>query len=51
VEGPPFSVSNEEVRRHYASTYALTLVAGTEVQGGLKGKAPAKENVWLLKRP
>lgn len=51
VEGPPFSVSNEEVRRHYASTYTLTLVAGTEVQGGLKGKAPAKENVWLLKRP
>lgn len=51
MEGPPFSVSNEEVRRHYASTYALTLVAGTEVQGGLKGKAPAKENVWLLKRP
>jgi thiopurine S-methyltransferase len=51
IEGPPFSVSNEEVRRHYASTYALTLVAGTEVQGGLKGKAPAKENVWLLKQP
>lgn len=51
MEGPPFSVSNEEVRRHYASTYALTLVAGAEVPGGLKGKAPAKENVWLLKRP
>ena len=51
MEGPPFSVSNEEVRRHYASTYTLTLLAGTEVQGGLKGKAPAKENVWLLKRP
>jgi len=51
VAGPPFSVSNEEVRRHYASTYALTLLAGTEVPGGLKGKASAKENVWLLKRP
>jgi thiopurine S-methyltransferase len=51
MEGPPFSVSNEEVRRHYASTHALTPVAGTEVPGGLKGKAPAKENVWLLKRP
>ncbi|OQW61220.1 MAG: thiopurine S-methyltransferase [Nitrospira sp. ST-bin4] len=51
MEGPPFSVSNEEVRRLYASEYALTLVASTEVQGGLKGKAPAKENVWLLKRP
>ncbi|MBH0176695.1 MAG: thiopurine S-methyltransferase [Nitrospira sp.] len=50
-EGPPFSVSNEEVRRHYASTYSLTLVANTEVSGGLKGKVPAKEHVWVLKRP
>jgi thiopurine S-methyltransferase len=50
-EGPPFSVSNEEVRRHYASTYTQTLVACTEVSGGLKGKVPAKENVWVLKRP
>lgn len=50
MEGPPFSVSNEEVHRHYATTYALTLVASTEVSGGLKGKTPAKENVWLLKR-
>lgn len=50
MEGPPFSVSKEEVHRHYATTYALTLVASTEVSGGLKGKTPAKENVWLLKR-
>ena len=50
-EGPPFSVSNEEVRRHYAATYSLTLVASTEVPGGLKGTVPAKENVWVLKRP
>ncbi|MGE3977676.1 MAG: thiopurine S-methyltransferase, partial [Nitrospira sp.] len=50
MEGPPFSVSNEEVHRQYASTYDLTLLASTEVSGGLKGKGPAKENVWLLKR-
>ncbi|BFU91633.1 MAG: Thiopurine S-methyltransferase [Nitrospira sp.] len=50
MEGPPFSVSNEEVHRHYATTYDLTLIVGTEVAGGLKGKGPAKENVWLLKR-
>ncbi|HSA85132.1 MAG TPA: thiopurine S-methyltransferase [Nitrospira sp.] len=49
MDGPPFCVSNEEVHRHYATTYDLTLLAGTEVAGGLKGKAPAKENVWLLK--
>lgn len=50
MEGPPFSVSNEEVHRHYATTYDLALIGGTEVAGGLKGKAPAKENVWLLRR-
>lgn len=50
MEGPPFSVSDEEVHRHYATTYHLTLIASTQVAGGLKGKAPAKENVWLLKR-
>jgi thiopurine S-methyltransferase len=50
-EGPPFSVSNEEVRRQYASTYDLTLIASTEVPGGLKGNVSAKENVWLLRRP
>lgn len=50
MDGPPFSVNNEEVHRHYAATYDLILLASTEVAGGLKGKTPAKENVWLLKR-
>jgi len=50
MDGPPFSVSNEEVHRHYATTYDLTLLSSTEVAGGLKGKGPAKENVWVLKR-
>jgi thiopurine S-methyltransferase len=50
MDGPPFSVSNEEVTRHYAAHYEVTLFASAEVPGGLKGKCPAKENVWLLKR-
>jgi thiopurine S-methyltransferase len=49
MEGPPFSVGIEEVHRHYADNYALRLIASTEVSGGLKGKCPGKENVWLLK--
>lgn len=49
MEGPPFSVSNEEVKRHYTANYDLTLIASTDVSGGLKGKCAAKENVWLLK--
>jgi thiopurine S-methyltransferase len=50
VDGPPFSVSNEEVNRLYRDSYDLTPLASVEVVGGLKGKCPARENVWLLKR-
>jgi thiopurine S-methyltransferase len=49
MEGPPFSVSNEEVKTHYKNHYALTHLASTDIPGGLKGKCPAKENVWLLR--
>lgn len=49
VNGPPFSVSNDEVRRHYTDSYDLTLLATVDVPGGLKGKCPATEHVWLLK--
>lgn len=50
MEGPPFSVTSEEVKRHYAGKYDLRLIASTEVLGGLKGKCAATENVWLLKK-
>lgn len=50
MEGPPFAISEEEVRRHYAGTYDVRLLASAEVSGGLKGKCPAKENLWLLVR-
>jgi thiopurine S-methyltransferase len=50
MEGPPFSVTSEEVKRHYACKYDLMLIASTEVPGGLKGKCAAKENVWLVKK-
>lgn len=49
MEGPPFSISNEEVKQHYRGSYELTLLASVDVAGGLKGKCAAKENVWLLK--
>ncbi len=49
MDGPPFSVTNEEVQRHYSGHYEMTLLASTDVAGGLKGKCPAKENVWRLR--
>ena len=50
AEGPPFSISHEEVRRHYGERYHLTLLTSADVPGGLKGKCSAAEHVWLLRR-
>lgn len=49
LDGPPFSVSDEEVVRRYQQSYDLKLLAKVEVEGGLKGRCAATENVWLLK--
>ena len=48
MAGPPFSISNEEVKQHYGESYELTLLKSANVPGGLKGKCAATENVWLL---
>lgn len=48
MEGPPFSVGGDEVQRHYAGTYRVTAVEAGAIPGGLKGKVPAIETVWLL---
>ncbi len=50
MEGPPFSVSNAEVTNHYKDTYHLTLMASTDVPGGLKGQYQAREDVWLMQK-
>ena len=49
LAGPPFSISDDEVRRHYGDRYDLTRLESGPLAGGLKGKYPATENVWLLK--
>jgi thiopurine S-methyltransferase len=49
LDGPPFSVSGDEVNRHYGKNYNITLIESKDVPGGLKGKCAAKENVWLLR--
>jgi len=48
MDGPPFSISDEEIEAHYREYYDLAKLAGVEVAGGLKGKCAARENVWLL---
>ncbi len=48
VQGPPFSISNEEVSQHYKDSYNLTLIVSINVDGGMKGVCEAEESVWLL---
>lgn len=49
LAGPPFSVDGAEMARLYQPAYDLRLLARAEVEGGLKGKCPATEDVWLLR--
>jgi thiopurine S-methyltransferase len=49
-DGPPFAVSADEIRLLYSPHYEPALLASTEVAGGLRGKCPATEHVWLLRQ-
>ncbi|HEY6528474.1 MAG TPA: thiopurine S-methyltransferase [Cellvibrionaceae bacterium] len=49
IAGPPFAISEEEVKAHYQKYYGLKLLEQVPVDGGLKGACEALEVVWLLK--
>ncbi|WP_374089159.1 thiopurine S-methyltransferase [Methylomicrobium lacus] len=49
MDGPPFSVNESEVKRHYGDTYQLQFVESKSVAGGLKGKVASTETAWLLR--
>lgn len=48
MQGPPFSVPDEEVRRHYDAAYRVALLDDRDVPGGLKGICPARARAWLM---
>lgn len=48
MDGPPFSVSDREVRILYEDGYDITLAESRDIPGGLKGKVESTENAWLL---
>lgn len=50
LDGPPFAVGENEIAGHYAGTHEITLLERAEMAGGLKGKCPAAQNVWVLRR-
>ncbi|SFL29077.1 thiopurine S-methyltransferase [Nitrosomonas aestuarii] len=50
MDGPPFSINEEELKHYYSAAYQIKPVESKKVAGGLKGKVASKETVWLLKK-
>jgi thiopurine S-methyltransferase len=50
MDGPPFSIPDEEIHGHYATSHEPALLETTDVPGGLKGRCAAVEKTWLLPR-
>ena len=50
MDGPPFSVNENEVKQHYGATYHLKSVDIKNVAGGLKEKVASVETAWLLQK-
>lgn len=46
LNGPPFSVPDSEVERHYVAIYSINQLYSHSIS--LKGKVQATESVWLL---
>ncbi|GHA19143.1 thiopurine S-methyltransferase [Arenicella chitinivorans] len=46
--GPPFSISEAEVNRHYACDYQVKLMARETIDGGFRGRVAADIATWLL---
>lgn len=48
MDGPPFSIDEDEIRRLYVGHYDLTLLDSGPATGGI-ARVAAKETVWLLR--
>ncbi len=46
--GPPFSISKQEVKKHYDLQYDITLLEALDI--ALRGQTPANENIWMLEK-
>jgi len=49
MEGPPFSITKDEVARCHGARFATDVLADAEVPGGLKGVVSAREKAILLR--
>lgn len=48
MEGPPFSVGEEEIREHYGDRYDLERAATVDISGSLSERCSGSEIAWLL---
>lgn len=48
MDGPPFSVNEDELKQLFSTSYTLKAVEHKSVDGGLKGRVAAMETIWLL---
>lgn len=48
AEGPPFSIPDAEIARHYEASYSPVLLANHVIPNGMRGQCPAAEKVWNL---
>ncbi len=49
MDGPPFSIENEEVNQLYGSNYKILCLKSQPSPKKLRGEVEAAENIWLLK--
>ena len=49
MNGPPFSITQDEVEEHYAATYETVLLEHEPLPQRVKGKVEAIGSVWHLK--
>ena len=50
MDGPPFSITESEIKHHYGSKYQLKFLESNIVPGGLKRKINSTETAWLLQK-
>lgn len=48
ANGPPFSISQDRLYSKYRESFVISHLSKTPVEGGMKGKCPAVEDVWHL---
>jgi thiopurine S-methyltransferase len=50
LSGPPYAVMAHDVEQYYGQVYNIASIDCQTVPGGIKGKEPGFEHIWILRR-